>query len=210
VTTGEEKAGDSVGAPDVIPSPAVKDVDHTVSDSLGIQCREGMAGGDGADGKHHEAAPVHDDSGVVHDADSGDDARNPEGGVSDSGGQEVGSHTTGGEDVPRGPASGVGNVELGTGAATAGVGEDVAIGEVMPFVDHGRPMAPETVDVAVEDAAVDEACADPPLEQSGESVANPAGNVDRTAGSDSNSNLTWRVCPARERVLGTVRTLSPV
>ena len=97
VTTGEEKAGDSVGAPDVIPSPAVEDVGHTVSGSPGIRCGEGMAGGDWADGEHHEAAPVHDDSGAVHDADSGDDAGNPEGRVSGCGGQEAGSHTSGGE-----------------------------------------------------------------------------------------------------------------
>ena len=76
-------------------------------------------------------------------------------------------------------------MELGTGAATAGVGEDVVVEEVVPSVDHGRPMASETVDVAMEDVVVDEACADPPLGQSGESVANPAGDVDRTADSDS-------------------------
>ncbi|KAJ8428612.1 hypothetical protein Cgig2_026157 [Carnegiea gigantea] len=188
VTTGEEKAGDSVGAADVVPSPAVEDVGHTVSDSPGMGSGEGMAGGDGADGEHHEAAPVHDDSGAVHDVDSGDDAGNPEGGVNGYGGQDAGSHTSRGEGVPGGPAYGVGNVELGTGAATAGVGEDVAVEEVVPSVDHGRPMAPETVDVAVEDAAVDEACANPPLGQSGESVANPVGDIDRTAGSDSSGN----------------------
>ncbi|KAJ8432091.1 hypothetical protein Cgig2_001172 [Carnegiea gigantea] len=135
----------------------------------------------------------------MHDADTGDDAGNPECGVSGCGGQDTGSHTSGGEGVPGGPASGVGNLELGTGAATAGVGEDVVVEEVVPSVDHGHPMAPETVDVAVEDAAVDEVCANPPLGQSGESVASPAGDVDRAAGSDSSGNPDVEGAPCRKK-----------
>ncbi|KAJ8444283.1 LOW QUALITY PROTEIN: hypothetical protein Cgig2_029696 [Carnegiea gigantea] len=188
VTIEEEKAGNSIGAPDIVPSPAVEDVGDTMSGSPGMRCGEGMAGGDGADWEHHEAALVHDNSGAVSDADPGDDAGNPEGGVSGCGGEDVGSHTSGGEGVPVGPASGVGNVEVGTGAATAGVGEDVPVEGVVPSVNYGRAIAPETADVVVEDAAVDEACADPPLGQSGESVANPAGDVNRTAGSNSSGN----------------------
>ncbi|KAJ8441664.1 hypothetical protein Cgig2_019051 [Carnegiea gigantea] len=151
VTTGEEKAGDSVGAPDVVPSPAVEDVGHTMSGSRACNAEKGWRVDMGLMGS---TTRLPQDMTIL---------------------------------VP-GPASGVGNVELGTGAATTGVGEDVAVEEVVSSVDHGRPMAPETIDVAVEDAAVDEACADPPLGQSGENVANPAGDVDRTAGSDSSGN----------------------
>jgi len=157
VTTGEEKAGDSIGTSDVEPSPTVEDVGHTVSGSPSMRCGEAMAGGDGANGEHHEAAPIHDDSSAVPDADSGNDAENPEGGVSGCGGEDAGSHTYGGEGVPVRPRSGVENVKLGTGAATAGVGEDVAVEGVVPSIDHDHAMAPETADVDVEDAAVDEA-----------------------------------------------------
>ncbi|KAJ8453089.1 hypothetical protein Cgig2_014852 [Carnegiea gigantea] len=188
VRTGEGKTGDSIGAPDIVPSSAVEDVGHTLSGSPSIRSREGMAGGDGADREHHEAASVYDDSGVVPDTGPGDDAGNPEGGVSGCGGEDAGSHTSGGEGVPIEPASGVGNMELGISAAMTGVGEDVAVEGAVPSVDHSRTMAPETADVTAEDAAVDEACADPPLGQSGDSMANLVGDVDRTVGSDSNGN----------------------
>ncbi|KAJ8439203.1 LOW QUALITY PROTEIN: hypothetical protein Cgig2_003416 [Carnegiea gigantea] len=93
--------------------------------------------------------------------------------------------------------SSVGNMKVGTGAGTEGLGNEATIELGMQSVDHGLSMAVEST--TVDGADADEAYVDPPL---GLPVTNPNGDTQRTPESERTTSHDTKDVPCERDGVG--------
>ncbi|KAJ8453380.1 LOW QUALITY PROTEIN: hypothetical protein Cgig2_008264 [Carnegiea gigantea] len=152
---------------DVEPSPTVEDAGKTPSDATVMSFREGKVGTHEPHGEQQHPDPVLRESGALPETAEGEEVAKAEDGVFCVDEVDVAGHKAPREGVTMAPKSSAGNVEVGTPAGTEGLGNEVMIEPSMQFVNHGLSIAVEST--AVDGAAANEACVEPPL---GPSVEN--------------------------------------